>query len=369
MSRPRSIPIFLLALLALSALACALEWGLRAYGFEYPPDDERPIAWSRDMDRAMRDGNSAHRLDDAELWSLRAGARLPGWPGERVNRDGYRGPTIPMSREPGVLRIVTLGGTAACGRGVAYDDAYPSRLQHALRQRGVRCEVQSAAVENTTIAQGLQRYRRHFRAYRPDVVVSAFSGDEEHDPAPGAVSDFRRIAARCGASRCSGLAHALRRESRVVQLPVWMARTLGGSYWRERADDFDARRGCLAAALSDALIVRRVAPDEFDDALRTMDEEVCRDGARLILVSIPRTLDARSYCCAVEAYEDQLRAFGERHGVPFVSCRELLRHAAIEGARVQELANDEHAIAECMHERLGEALAREILAGQGDVIR
>jgi hypothetical protein len=369
MSRNRLLSSSIVALLATSALACVLEWGLRAYGFEYPPDDERPIAWSRETDRAMRDGSSAYRLDDSELWTLRAGGRLPGWPGERVNRDGYRGPTIPVSREPGVLRIVTLGGTAACGRGVAYDDAYPARLQQALSKRGVRCEVQCGAVENTTIAQGLQRYRRRFRAFEPDVVISAFSGDEEHDPAPGAVSDFRRIAAGRAATSCGGLARALRRESRAVQLPVWIARAVGGSYWRERADDFEARRACRDAGLCDAPIVRRVAPDEFDDALRMLDEEVWRDGARLILVSIPRTLDERSYCGAVEAYDDELREFGERHGVPYVSCRDLLRHAAIEGTRMQELANDEHAIAECMHDRLGEALAREILAWRGDVVR
>jgi hypothetical protein len=329
------------------------------------------------MDRAMREGRASYRLDDAELWSPRPGAKVSWSREERINRDGYRGPAIPVLREPegslegpSVLRVVALGGTAACGRGVAYDDAFPARLQRALARQGVRSEVQCGAVENTTIAQGLERYRRLFRAFKPDVVISAFCGDEEHDPAPGSISDVRRIASRRdAASGPCGLARSLRRECRIVQLPIWLARSLGGSYWRERNEDFETRRDWERSGVTDAPIVRRVAPDEFDDALRVMDEQVWRDGAHLIFVSIPRTLDARSYCRAVEAYDAELREFSEHHGVSYISCRDILRCAVSEGVSGRQLANSDHAISECVHERLGEALAQAILAWRGDVAR
>jgi hypothetical protein len=271
---------------------------------------------------------------------------------------------------PPVLRIVALGGSAACGRGVAYDDAYPAQLERVLARHGVRCEVQYGAVENTTIAQGLERYRRLFRKYKPDIVISAFSGDEEHDPAPSAISDARRMASRRATAKDFSLARTLRRECRLVQLPIWIARTIDGSYWEERAYDFEARRNWDESAWTHSPIVRRVAPDEFEEALRVMDQEVWRDGAHLILVSIPRTLDARSYCDAVQAYDDALRDFSDRHNVTYVSCRDLVRCAMSEGASpANPLSNSEHAISECIHERLGEALAQAILVWQGDVAR
>jgi hypothetical protein len=56
----------------------------------------------------------------------------------RVERDaglniwGYRGPTVP-GKKPGEHRLVVLGGSAAFGYGVRWDQAFPARLEAGLR--------------------------------------------------------------------------------------------------------------------------------------------------------------------------------------------------------------------------------------------
>lgn len=60
--------------------------------------------------------------------------------------------------EPGrTIRIVALGDSLTAGYQLAAQDAFPSRLQAALRARGHAVEVQNAGVSGDTSTGGLER--------------------------------------------------------------------------------------------------------------------------------------------------------------------------------------------------------------------
>ena len=54
-------------------------------------------------------------------------------------------------------RLAVLGDSLAAGYGVAEGDAFPVRLEEALRERGVECAVLNAGVSGDTSAGGAAR--------------------------------------------------------------------------------------------------------------------------------------------------------------------------------------------------------------------
>lgn len=64
-----------------------------------------------------------------------------------VNVWGYRGPIVHAKR-PGERRVVMLGGSAAFGYGVSWQEAIPSRLEAKLRSAGDRVSVVNLAYNN-----------------------------------------------------------------------------------------------------------------------------------------------------------------------------------------------------------------------------
>src|SRR5262249_11976745 len=117
---------------------------------------------------------------------------LKGEP-EYVNAEGFRGPSIPLAREPGTLRVATLGDSTTYGVGVTFADTFSARLQELLRARGTRADVLDGGVDGFTLAQGLERYRERVRPYRPDVVVATFGSVNEHFAAQDGLSDGEKI--------------------------------------------------------------------------------------------------------------------------------------------------------------------------------
>lgn len=73
-----------------------------------------------------------------------------------VNIWGYRGPTIP-AKAPGEFRAVVLGGSAAFGYGVAWDEAFPYFLERGLNAtaKTARFRVVNLAYNNETAASFL----------------------------------------------------------------------------------------------------------------------------------------------------------------------------------------------------------------------
>jgi hypothetical protein len=359
-------------LAGVSLLLTVGEFTLRGVGFKYPPHDERVAVWNKTEDEAMRAGTSLYRFDRDELWSPRPGAHLPWTRDERINAAGYRGPLAPKQREPGVMRIVTLGSCAGFGRGVAYESTYPAALARKLRERGMRAEVLSGGVENSTIVQGLARYRHLFRDFRPDLVVSSYCGFKEQDPAPRCQSDAQRLAS--GYPLCCHRDHSRwsdwpRRNLRLVQLPIWALRVIEGSYWREQAMEYEDRRMATQVGSYEAPLVRRVSPNEFDDALGELDRDVRADGGHLMMLSIPHLLPEKGFTPVADLYGMQLCEASTRSGVSLVSGRDAFTNAINTGMSLADLYTTDGYPSECGHELLALALADEIVRRRAEYLR
>jgi hypothetical protein len=352
-----------LAFLALTLLAG--EWALRAIAFEYPPQDDRGPVWTRAEDRAMRDGTSFNHFDAKELWAPRAGARLPWTQDERINAAGYRGPLVQKDRNPGTLRIVTLGSCAAFGRGVPYEDTYSAALERHLRERGVDAQVILGGVTGSTIEQGLERYRAVFRQYAPDLVISSFCGYKEHDPAPRSESDEKRVRAWSSEPArypCRERSWSPRRNLRLVQIPIYLLAVMRGTHWRERELDFEEGRLRELAQQPWAKLVRRVSLDEFRASLEILEREVRSDGGHLMLVNVPNNLSQAKQSPAVETYGKELSEFGRRTGLFHVDGREVIRRAALQGTPASDLFDTDGFPSSRSHELVAQALSDEIVA-------
>jgi hypothetical protein len=91
------------------------------------------------------------------------------------NAAGYRDvPRVP-AKPPGVRRVVSLGDSFAWGAGVERDDAYPQRLERALRRtRGEEWEVVNLARPGMRTVDQADVLRREGFAYAPDVVLVGY---------------------------------------------------------------------------------------------------------------------------------------------------------------------------------------------------
>jgi hypothetical protein len=66
----------------------------------------------------------------------------------RTNDHGLRGPATPLEPEPGVHRVLALGGSTTFGEGVEEDAAFPAQLERVLNAAGRgRFEVLNGGVE------------------------------------------------------------------------------------------------------------------------------------------------------------------------------------------------------------------------------
>jgi lysophospholipase L1-like esterase len=312
-----------LSVAVFAGAAAALELGLRGAGYERP--EPPPIVVMNPWDDAeMETGESAFRFDGELLWELRPGApiRPPLGPPaptdaqqEVVNPAGFRGPGLAPEPVPGRLRIATLGDSSTFGYGVAYEDTYGERLVELLGERGVEAEVLDAGVVGYTALQGLVRYRRDVRRYRPDVVVAAFGAinDALFDP----LNDIDKMALE---SRRGGLVRWLDERSRTMQ---WLSELGAGTRTPHRSE-----RGPSDPPVSPAMPegnVPRVSLEAFEDALLELARLVREDGARFVVISMPRLKRTEKDRPHLPSYSQRVVALAEREGWPLVDARTLFR--------------------------------------------
>lgn len=374
MAAQRSLSRLRVTLAILLLFLGAVEVGLRAARFEYPPDAERVVLWSRAQDHAMRAGDALHEIDAHEIWRPRVGARIPWTKDEHINAAGMRGPIVPLERQPGVLRIAVIGGTASFGYGVGWSETYSASLVRCLGERGVRAEVLCAAVMDSTIRQGLERYRRRLRPYKPDVVIASYSGHSEHLQAPGSCSDASRIETGCGMlASITGAplepASWLRRRSRVVHAGAWLRDLYWGSYWKEREAELAELRLVMNVNTFDVAVIRRVAITEFQDCIAMLSKEVRADAASLILLSIPRSQDESGESHVLDTYTHALFDSAQHESVRVINGRAVYAQAADSGLAIGNLFLGDHFPSKCAHGLLAQALADEILARLPEFLR
>lgn len=334
---------------AVAALLLGLELGLRLIGFEHHRAEIPMIIWNPADDAQFASDEGLHQTAVHQLWAPRPGARNPyGGKDELINAAGYRGPLLSDRPAPGVLRIATLGDSSTFGLGVAYPETYSARLAAALSRRGP-AEVLCAGVIGYSARQGLERYRQLVRAYRPSVVVAAFGAVNDHFPAQG-LTDSAKI--ERNVERSTPIRRGwrgLQRELRVLNLTAYLADALRGREGASREDMMRDRRAYVERLRRDRRIAgrvdfagpRRVSPVDFEESLRTLAHETARDGARLILVSMPRSEELDRSRPVLGLYSETIARVSEDEGLDWVPARGVYRRLiASGGAGEDDLLQD-----------------------------
>lgn len=354
-----------LSALALFGAAAVLgELVLRICDFRYAPLAERDVIWSRERDGQLA-APGLYQRDAREIWKPVAGAELPWAKGERLNSAGFRGEDVPPGRRPGVLRIAVLGSGEALGVGLPRERCWPFLLRAAIEQHGLQAEILCAAVEDSTIAQGLERWRAEVRTYRPDLVLCTFAGEMESRAAPCGCTDAQRIADNCGhgfpdyRERPQPLPEFVR-EARLVQSGLWLFDVLDGDYWSRRASELEAQRIARAPDVLETGGTRRVPLEDLPGLIGQLDQEVRREDARLILFPIVGERLLRGKSSAVGAYHARLIEIARELKISRFSAWELFKGQIDSGTRVEELFS-EGQLSERGQRLLGHQLAKVLL--------
>ena len=326
----------------LIGLGGACEFGLRAVGFQQVPSGlESDAAWDPDQDPLFPLNDGLHARDARLLWSPIPGAPIAADGDERINASGYRGPELFRWKTPGVLRIALLSDEATFGATVSWNETYAAQL--ALRMEEP-AEVLNAAVIGFTVEQGIERYAQLVRSHHPDVVVIAFGGIEEARPAL-ATDDRSKLALL--ALRTSNWPWTAPRASldlRSVQALLWL---VGGEadhpQARLKLRAFQAQnREAQAGSLADNGAVewkgqRRVPVWIFEEALQRLVELVLQDGARAVLLSMPRDQESEHASTVLVSYASALHIAGQRANVPLCDARRAFRREIAQGVEASEL--------------------------------
>jgi len=371
MSLPRNARKLLIAALSVVAFFGLLELGLRLGGFRYPPTDEPITIWNRLEDRDLRLGLGLHRSEARTLWGPRPGAEIPKrWsPDEKVNAHGWRGRELPLEKSSGVLRIATLGDSSTFGYGVGYADTYSAQLQELLTAQGIACEVLDAGVVGYTIRQGLERYKRLVRDYKPDIVIEAFGAVNDHHQAQGGIADRDKIESDAVEQGLwTELCVRIRHDLLISHFMVWLVDELQGGKGDERNVEFtkELKEFRLSKHVGrvefDRVGKRRVPLADFKAALLELRDAVEADGGRLVLLSMPRQQSIEDRAPVLTHYSRLLLELGLQQQLPLADGRKQFRIALREGREEKELfvPNDAYHPSRAGHALLAAELARVI---------
>jgi len=347
----------------LAALAVGLEVALRRADWSYRAHAVHDVRWSVEQDRLMLEGGSIYAFHPHQLWAPRPGALLPWTNGERFNPDGYRGPQLNVERPRGMLRVAVIGGAAALGKGVRYEDTFTALLGRYVTERIMPTETMNLGVENFSARQCLERYRDLARPYRPHVVIVSLRLEPSYREAPGGTSDDEKIQ-RSRALGDAGQPRVLHgHESwRVLQGLQWVDDALDGTYWEERDFEFQLERLSRSMGTLEWPGTRRVPIDDFYHSLSLLLQETRQDGAHLILLSIPPAPGV-DIPPIRDAYQQTLTEFTEREKLIFLDGRSAFLEALREDIVKEDLFTADLFPSECGHARLAEALADIVVRG------
>ncbi|MBK7644569.1 MAG: hypothetical protein IPJ19_16245 [Planctomycetes bacterium] len=316
------------------------EVALRMVRFHYPSAAERDVIWSRERDPQLF-AKRFYERDEREIWKPVPGAEVPWAPGEHLDPSGFRSAPMSLEHTPGVVRIAVLGSGEALGVGLPREQCWSSRLQQVLADAGERVEVLCAAVEDTTLRQGIERWRAEVRPYRPDLVVCTFAGVMEARAANSGCSDDARIEGNCGHGfpdyrQRARLLPAWTWRLRSVQCCAWIADVLDGDYWTWRAGVLDQERLAPLEDRFDAAGTRRVSWKEFSALLPTLRDEVEHEGGKLLLFPITGERALAGLAPAVRDYHAVLLETAQRQKIAKLSGMEFVEAAVREGAQLED---------------------------------
>jgi lysophospholipase L1-like esterase len=152
------------SLIPLVVLAAGIEGAVRLANLDRPAIQSTPLP---------EELAGLIQLDRELFWSLRPDTHMT-WRGTQVsvNHQGTRGADI-APKQPGELRILSLGESTTFGVNVSDDETYSARLEqflHATRPNG-RVTVINAGVSAYSSFQSVTYLEQRGFAFQPDVVL------------------------------------------------------------------------------------------------------------------------------------------------------------------------------------------------------
>lgn len=316
------------------------EVALRLARFAYPPAAEREVIWSRERDPELFAG-TLYQRDRLQIWKPIPGAALPWAPDEHFNAAGFRGEELPLERTSGVARIAILGSNEALGVGLPWEKCWPRLLQKAIEEKGDHAEILCAAVQDSTLRQGLERWNVDVQRFRPDLLICTYSGEMETRAAPCGCSDSERIVDNCGrgfpdSRERTQLVPAFAKRARVVQLVAWLGDLLDGDYWTWRMRTIDERRLAPAADGFDVRGTRRVGWKEYCELAIALRDRMEQEKVKLVFFPITGERAVRNQSAAVRGYQTMLIDAAREHKIARLSALEAFDKAIRAGARVED---------------------------------
>jgi len=188
MSRGRKI---LFGVAPLLILILMLEIALRLFGFSYDSFFAQAFWWKRFS------GQPIYQRDPVRFWRLRPYANSDLNPESRdtqlINSMGLRDDEFPMEKQPGELRVITMGDSCTFGDGVANWETYANVLEDMLSKNipGKSVQVINAGVPGYTSYQVRQYLERELLKFKPDLVV-IYVGFNDNVPAANGITDAER---------------------------------------------------------------------------------------------------------------------------------------------------------------------------------
>lgn len=88
-----------------------------------------------------------------------------------VNKLGYRGHDFSVEKQPGTIRVMTMGGSSVFDVGALDDEDWPHRVEQLLKERGLNnLEVINAGIIGYNSADSLGRFIAEAHTFKPDYV-------------------------------------------------------------------------------------------------------------------------------------------------------------------------------------------------------
>ena len=323
-----------------------LEIGLRVGGFDYPPAWVPPLIWNPKQDKKLDSDDYLFQHAVRQLWTPRPGASVE-WSkkGERINEDGHRGPRLAFDKTAGVLRVATLGDSSTFGHSVEYDECYSGQLETMLDDSGLESEVLCGGVIGFRIRQGIERYKEFIRPYSPDIVVVAFGAYNEHVPGANGLDDRQLISMNTREDSATGRSiKKLRKETRIGHLAGYISDEIRGGRDELRQKTNQQKRETnklnKTSGEADWPGVRKVGLNDFRESLDELCDMIERDGARPIVVSMPRTARLEKEKPILPRYTTVVEEFVADRGVEWVDAHTRFRERENETNKWREIFVD-----------------------------
>jgi hypothetical protein len=143
--------VLLLVCSGLLALVLGEQF-LRLAGYQYRPVSI-DVGNTEDARYYHLFGSDQFVYDPDLIWKPRPGADV-------FNAEGFRGPLMGRAKDPGRLRIITIGDSNTLGWAGPEGPNWPQSLGRLIAERGIEADVVNGGVWGYSSLQGLARLRQ-----------------------------------------------------------------------------------------------------------------------------------------------------------------------------------------------------------------